>query len=71
MEQGPRGGRAVSFDVTDYKNRSVVERAFNHLKNWRGLAARYGKHAPHLPRRHRPRGGAALADMTSETRPSR
>ena len=32
-------------DAEDYKNRNVVERAFNKLKNWRGLATRYDKHA--------------------------
>ncbi len=38
-------GRSVGFDAEDYKNRNVVERAFNKLKNWRGLATRYDKHA--------------------------
>ena len=38
-------GRPVGFDSEDYKNRNVVERAFNKLKNWRGLATRYDKHA--------------------------
>ena len=35
----------VHFDAEDYKNRNVVERAFNQLKNWRGLATRYDKYA--------------------------
>jgi transposase len=35
----------VAFDAHDYKNRNVVERTFNHLKNWRGLATGYDKHA--------------------------
>jgi transposase len=43
--RGSRGGRPVGFDAEDYKNRNVVERAFNQLKNWRGLATRYDKHA--------------------------
>jgi hypothetical protein len=43
--KGSRGGRPVSYDVEDYKQRNVVERAFNHFKNWRGLATRYDKHA--------------------------
>jgi transposase len=38
-------GRPVAVDTEDYKNRNVVERAFNHLKNWRGIATRYDKHA--------------------------
>ena len=43
--RGSRGGRPVNFDTQDYKNRNVVERAFNKLKNWRGLATRYDKYA--------------------------
>ena len=43
--KGSRGGRPVSFDAHDYKNRNVVERTFNHFKNWHGLASRYDKYA--------------------------
>ena len=43
LVDGP--GRPVGFDAEDYKNRYVVERAFNKLKNWRELATRYDKHA--------------------------
>ncbi len=43
--RGSHGGRPVGFDAEDYKGRNVVERAFNKLKNWRGLATRYDKHA--------------------------
>jgi transposase len=39
--KGSRGGRPVSYDTADYKNRNVVERCFNQLKNWRGIATRY------------------------------
>ncbi len=53
--KGSRGGRPVDFDAHDYKNRNVVERAFNHFKNWPGLATRYDKHALVY------RGGAVLA----------
>ena len=53
--KGSRGGRPVAFDASDYKNRNVVERAFNHMKNWRGLATRYDKHAVVF------RGGVVLA----------
>lgn len=53
--RGSRGGRPVDFDVADYQNRNVVERAFNHMKNWRGLATRYDKHALVY------RGGVVLA----------
>lgn len=45
LRKGSRGGRPVDFDARDYKNRNVVERAFNQFKNWRGLATRYDKHA--------------------------
>ena len=53
--KGSRGGRPVAFDASDYKHRNVVERAFNHIKNWRGLATRYDKYAVVF------RGGAVLA----------
>ena len=43
--KGSRGGRPVALDGEDYKNRNVVERAFNQFKNWRGIATRYDKHA--------------------------
>jgi transposase len=55
--RGSRGGRPVAFDSEDYKNRNVVERAFNHLKNWRGIATRYDKHALIY------RGGVVLASI--------
>jgi transposase len=43
--RGSRGGRPVSYDRNLCKGRNVVERAFNLLKHWRGLATRYDKHA--------------------------
>ena len=43
--RGSRGGRPVSYDPVDYRGRNVVERHFCHLKQWRGLATRYDKHA--------------------------
>jgi len=43
--KGSHGGRPVAFDAEDYKNRNVVEPSFNRLKNWRGIATRYDKHA--------------------------
>lgn len=36
-------------------NRDVIEQAFNQLKNWRGIATRYDKHALVY------RGGVVLA----------
>ena len=44
-KRGSRGGRPVSCDAQDYKQRNVIERAFNRLKQWRGIATRYDKHA--------------------------
>lgn len=55
--RGARGGRPLDFDAEDYKNRNVVERAFNKLKNWRGIATRYDKHALVY------RGGVVLASI--------
>ena len=55
--KGSHGGRPVDFDADDYRNRNVVERSFNRLKNWRGLATRYDKHALIY------RGGMVLASV--------
>lgn len=41
--RGSRGGRPPVFDAVDYRGRNVVERGFNLLKQWRGLATRYDK----------------------------
>lgn len=43
--RGSAGGRPVSYDKTAYKGRNVIERGFNTIKHWRGLATRYDKHA--------------------------
>ncbi|WP_407940895.1 IS5 family transposase [Nonomuraea antri] len=43
--RGSRGGRPPRFDRTLYKRRNVVERCFNRLKQFRGLATRYDKTA--------------------------
>ncbi len=34
-----------AFDREVYKHRNVVERCFNRLKQWRGIATRYDKTA--------------------------
>jgi transposase len=57
QRRGSAGGRPVTFDADAYKNRNVVERAFNRIKNWRGLATRYDKHAEIY------RGGVVLASI--------
>jgi transposase len=41
--RGSRGGRPPAFDTEDYKSRNVIERNFNAVKQWRGLATRYDK----------------------------
>lgn len=43
QRRGRGGGRPVNFDKDRYKGRNVVERSFNVVKNWRGLATRYDK----------------------------
>jgi len=43
--KGSRGGRPPRFDPTVYADRNVVERCFNRLKQFRGLATRYAKRA--------------------------
>jgi putative transposase len=43
--KGSAGGRPSKFDAERYRERNVVERSFNRLKGWRGIATRYDKHA--------------------------
>jgi transposase len=43
--KGSRGGRPPTFDPDRYRDRNVVERCFNRLKQFRGLATRYAKRA--------------------------
>ena len=42
-KRGSRGGRPPTFDAHDYKRRNVIERSFNTVKQWRGLATRCDK----------------------------
>jgi len=55
--RGSSGGRPHAFDQQAYKGRNIVERAFNRLKQWRGIAARYDKTAINY------RAGIVLASM--------
>jgi transposase len=41
--KGSAGGRPVSFDSARYRQRNTVERCFQKIKTWRGLATRYDK----------------------------
>ncbi len=43
--RGSAGGRPPNFDATRYRDRNVVERSYALMKQWRGLATRYDKHA--------------------------
>jgi transposase len=43
--RGSAGGRPRIFDAEAYKGRNVVERCFNRLKQWRGIATRHDKTA--------------------------
>jgi transposase len=43
--RGSAGGRPIGYDRTAYRRRNVIERGFNRLKAWRGLATRYDQHA--------------------------
>lgn len=41
--KGSAGGRPPAFDKDLYRRRNVVERAFNKIKEWRGIGTRYDK----------------------------
>ena len=43
--KGSHGGRPPGFDPTTYRQRNTIERGFNRLKHWRGVATRYDKYA--------------------------
>lgn len=45
VTKGSRGGRPPTFDAEVYKQRNVVERCFNRLKQFRDLATHYAKRA--------------------------
>lgn len=55
--RGSKGGRPVSHDIERYKDRNVIERSYETLKQWRGLATRYDKLAINF------RGGAILRSI--------
>ena len=57
IAQGAHGGRPPDFDAETYRRRNVVERAFARLKQWRGIATRYDKHAMNY------RAGIVLASV--------
>jgi putative transposase len=57
LRRGSNGGRPVSYDTERYKDRNVIERSYEQLKQWRGLATRYDKLAVIF------RGGAILRSI--------
>ena len=59
--RGRRGGRPCGFDADGYRQRNVVERDWNKLKQWRGIATRYDKTATNY------RGGILLAVLLTWT----
>ncbi len=44
-KKGSKGGRPPAFDAEAYKKRNTVERGYARVKQWRGIATRYDKHA--------------------------
>jgi transposase len=43
LRRGSHGGRPPAFDPAAYKQRNIVERAFNRLRQHRAVATRYDK----------------------------
>lgn len=43
--RGSRGGHPPAFDSAAYRQRNVVERSINRIKQWRGIATRFHKKA--------------------------
>jgi transposase len=43
LRRGSKGGRPPGFDAVAYRQRNTVERCFNRLKQWRGIAMRSDK----------------------------
>lgn len=60
--KGSRGGRPPAFDPDIYRHRNTVERSFNRLKHWRGIATRYDKYALTFL------GGVTLAALVTHDR---
>ena len=61
VRRGQRGGRPCGFDRDAYRARNTVERDWNKLKQWRGIATRYDKTATNY------RGGVLLAVLLTWT----
>jgi transposase len=59
--RGRAGGRPCGFDSARYRRRNAVERGWNKLKQWRGIATRYDKTAADF------RGGIQLVVLLTWT----
>jgi transposase len=57
--RGQGGGRPCHLDRAVYRRRNVVERCFNQLEHWHGIATRYDR--DQLPRHHPTRRPAPTA----------
>ena len=70
-----RGCRSVAYDRERYKDRNVIEPAYEQLRQWRGLATRYdklggrerqaGDRRQHHEREHDPASAEAVRQWTS------
>ena len=47
--RGSKGGRPPAFDAHRYKDRNVVERSYNAIKQWRALATTTNSPSPTAP----------------------
>ena len=57
LRRGSAGGRPVTYDTVQYRDRNVIERSYEKFKQWRALATRYDKLAVIF------RGGAILRSI--------
>jgi putative transposase len=62
LRRGSRGGRPPRLDQLKYRQRNNVERSFNQIKDWKGLATRYDQLAIVY------RAGAVLAAVLTWTK---
>ncbi|MFJ4007436.1 transposase, partial [Streptomyces sp. NPDC090023] len=65
--KGSAGGRPVTYDPHRYRQRNTVERCFQKIKTWRGLATRYDKSPENLAGLHLRGSIMWLRHITSTT----
>lgn len=66
-KKGSKGGRPPAFDAEAYKGRNVVERSFNSVKQWRGLANQVRQACRHLQVSHSPTRHPPMAPNIGDT----